>query len=74
MPTQFREQLDAGLKTLADNQGKNGMPSAPDTTTTAGEVPPPAPDASAEADLQQQQKSADQTEANVPKSAPGGQQ
>jgi hypothetical protein len=74
MQNQFREQLDAGLKTLADNQGKNGLPSAPDTATTGGEVPPPAPDASAEADLQQQQKSADQTEANVPKAAPGGQQ
>jgi hypothetical protein len=74
MQNQFHAQLDAGLKTLADNQGKNGMPNAPDTSTTGGEVPAPAPDASAEADLQQQQKSADQAEANVPKSAPGGQQ
>ncbi|HEY6268778.1 MAG TPA: hypothetical protein VIX11_10800 [Candidatus Acidoferrum sp.] len=29
MPNHFREQMDAGLKTLADNQGKNGLPSAP---------------------------------------------
>jgi hypothetical protein len=74
MQNQFHEQLDAGLKTLADNQGKNGLPQAPDTSTTGGEVPAPAPDANAEADLQQQQKSADQADGSVPKAAPGGQQ
>jgi hypothetical protein len=55
------------LKTLADNQGKNGLPKAPDTGTTAGEVPPPAADAGADADLQNVQKNADQEEQEVQK-------
>lgn len=67
MHNQFREKLDSGLKTLADNQGKNGLPKAPDTTTTAGEVPPPAADAGAEAELQSVQKNADQEEQEVQK-------
>jgi hypothetical protein len=62
------------LKVLADNQGKSGLPNAPDTSTTAGEVPPPAPDASAEADLEDQQKNADQTEADVKRAAGGAPQ
>ena len=43
MHNHFREQLDSGLKTLADNQGKNGLPAAPDTKTRAnpdGQVKP----------------------------------
>ena len=41
MHNQLRIQLDAGLKELADKQGKNGLPASPDTKTTAGEVPAP---------------------------------
>ena len=67
MHNQFREKMDSGLKTLADNQGKNGLPKAPDNTTTAGEVPPPAADAGAEAELQGVQKNADQEEQEVQK-------
>jgi hypothetical protein len=55
------------LKKLADNAGKDGLPAAPDTKTTAGEVPPPAPDANVADDLSQTQKDADQAEAEVQK-------
>jgi len=64
MHNQFRAKIDSGLKTLADNQGKNGLPPAPDTQTSAGEVPQPQPDA-VRADLQKLQAVADQTEADV---------
>ena len=46
MHNQLRIQMDAGLKELADKQGKNGLPAAPDTKTQAGEVPAPTPDTS----------------------------
>jgi hypothetical protein len=62
MHNQLRIQMDAGLKELADKQGKNGFPAAPDTKTTAGEVPAPTPDTSVSADLEQQQKDADAVE------------
>ncbi|MGO9439804.1 MAG: hypothetical protein ACLPXM_04600 [Terriglobales bacterium] len=72
MYNHFRETLDAGLKSLAENSGKNGVPAAPDTGTTAGEVPAPTPDTNVDSDLQQQQKDADQMEAEV-KQGSGGQ-
>jgi hypothetical protein len=65
MHNHFREQIDAGLKTLAENQGKGGLPAAPDTRTQPGEVPPPEPDANIATMLQQQQHQADQTEKEV---------
>jgi hypothetical protein len=68
MHNDFRAKIDSGLKTLADNQGKNGLPPAPDTQTAAGEVPQPAPDA-VRADLQKLQAVADQTEADVKRQA-----
>ena len=71
MYNHFRETLDAGLKALAEKSGKGGLPAAPDTGTTAGEVPPPTPDANVESDLQQQEKDADQTEAEVRQGAGG---
>ena len=71
MHNQFREQLDSGLKTLADNSGKGGLPKAPDTATTAGEVPTPAPDPTAGAQLQDAQQDADQTEKAVQQSGSG---
>ena len=46
--------MDAGFKELADKQGKNGLPAAPDTKTQPGEVPAPQPDTSVSSDLQQQ--------------------
>lgn len=71
MYNHFRELMDAGLKSLAENSGKNGLPVAPDTSTIAGEVPAPTPDANVDSDLQQQQKDADQTEAEVQQNSGG---
>ncbi|MFZ3210886.1 MAG: hypothetical protein WA188_05175, partial [Terriglobales bacterium] len=71
MYNHFRETLDAGLKSLAENSGKNGVPAAPDTSTTAGEVPAPTPDTNVDSDLQQQQKDADQMEAEVKQNSGG---
>jgi hypothetical protein len=75
MHNHFREQMDAGLKTLADNQGKNGLPSAP-----AGASPrqnadgTAAPDdaAAIAAQLQQQQQEAAQAETEVQQAASAG--
>jgi hypothetical protein len=66
MHNQLRIQMDAGLKELADKQGKDGIPAAPDTKTQAGEVPAPKPDESVGNELQQQQKDASQAEAQLP--------
>jgi hypothetical protein len=65
MHNQLRIQMDAGLKELADKQGKNGIPAAPDTKTQPGEVPAPTPDTSVQGDLQQQAKDADAAEAEA---------
>lgn len=69
MHNHFQEQLDNGMKELAAKQGSGGLPKAPDTSTTASDVPPPPPDASAEKTLQDQQANADQVEAQVVKEA-----
>jgi hypothetical protein len=71
MHNQFREKMDAGLKSLAENQGKNGLPQAPNAQPRAGEVPPPQPDPDAASELQNQQKSAEQTEQEIQKASPG---
>jgi len=68
MHNELRVQMDAGLKELADKQGKNGLPAAPDTKTTQGEVPAPQPDQSVSSDLEQQQKDADAAEAEAKQS------
>ena len=61
----LRQNMSQGMKEMADNSGKNGLPTAPDTKTTAGEVPAPAPDTNVDSDLQQTQKDADQAEAEA---------
>ena len=71
MHNQFRQQLDSGLKTLASNAGKGGLPQAPTTATTPGEVPAPAADPSAAAQLTSAQQDADQTEQAVQQSGSG---
>ena len=53
------------LKELADKQGKNGLPAAPDTKTQPGEVPAPSPDTGVAKDLEQQQKDAAAAEAEA---------
>lgn len=66
MQNQFRQSLDSGMQKLAAEQGKAGLPAAPDgsTTTVAGEVAPPAPD-NADSRLQTAQTDADQAESQV---------
>jgi hypothetical protein len=65
MYNNLRQNLSQGLKEMADNSGKNGLPKAPDTTTTAGEVPAPTPDSNVQNDLNQTQQDADQAEAEA---------
>jgi hypothetical protein len=72
MHNHFQEQLDAGMKELAAKQGTGGMPKSPDTGTTASDVPAPAPDKSAAQSLADQDKSADQTEADVKQETASG--
>ena len=74
MHNRFRETLDAGLKSLAERQDKDGLPAAPDITTSAGEVPQATPDPDAAAELQQQREKADRLEAQAAKANPGSQQ
>ncbi|HUK90966.1 MAG TPA: hypothetical protein VLZ81_11240, partial [Blastocatellia bacterium] len=69
MHNKFEEQLDNGMKDLANKQGQNGLPKAPDTKTTPSDVPPPPPDNTAEKTLEEQQSAADQTESQVVKEA-----
>jgi len=61
----LRQNMSDGMKEMADKNGKNGLPKAPDTTTTSGEVPAPTPDSNVESDLQQAQKDADSAEADA---------
>lgn len=72
MYNHFREQLKDGMGELAKKQGTGGLPKSPDTTTTAGDVPPPEPDKTAEKALKDQQAAADQTEADVKQEAGSG--
>jgi hypothetical protein len=72
MHNHFQEQLDAGMKELAAKQGTGGLPKAPDTGTTASDVPAPAPDKTAAKSLEDQDKSADQTEADVKQETASG--
>ena len=61
----FRQQLDAGLKTLADKSGTGGLPKAPDTQTAASVAPATSPDSGVDKQLADQQKEATQLEAEV---------
>ena len=72
MYNSFRESVKDGMGELAKKQGTGGMPKSPDATTTAGDVPPPAPDKSAEKSLQDQSTAADQAESDVKQEASSG--
>jgi hypothetical protein len=72
MHNHFQEQLDNGMKALAEKQGTGSLPKAPDTGTTASDVPPPAPDRTAAKDLTDQEAAADQTETQVKQESAGG--
>lgn len=72
MYNSFRESLKDGMGELAKKNGTGGLPKAPDTGTTDGDVPAPPPDKSAEKSLQDQQSAADQAETEVKQEAGSG--
>jgi hypothetical protein len=69
MYNSFRDNVKDGMGDLAKKQGTGGLPKSPDASTTTGDVPPPAPDKSAEKSLQDQQTAADQAETDVKQEA-----
>ena len=54
MHNSFREQVDRGLQTLAQNQGSKGLPPAPDANPKASADGQAVPDLNAADDLQRQ--------------------
>jgi hypothetical protein len=72
MYNHFQEQLTNGMAELAKKQGTGGMPAAPDTGTTASDVPTPPADDTAAKTLQDQQAAADQAEQDVKKETAAG--
>jgi len=65
MQNHLHEQVDAGMKTLSAQQGKNGLPAAPSADPRAVPDGTAAPDPKAAADLKEQEQEADQTEKEV---------
>jgi hypothetical protein len=65
MLNHLREQVDAGLRILAEKSGKDGLPQAPAANPRTVPEGTAAPDPSASADLQKQEQEADQTEKEV---------
>jgi hypothetical protein len=61
----MRQSMSDGMKEMAAKNGKNGLPKAPDTTTTGGEVPAPTPDSNVQDDLKQAQSDGDAAEADA---------
>jgi hypothetical protein len=72
MHNHFDQQLNNGMKALAEKQGTGGLPKGPDTATTTSDVPPPPPDANAARDLSDQQAAADQAETQVKQESAAG--
>jgi len=68
MHNDFRQKIDAGLQTLADNQGKNGMASGPPPDPKPVEDGQAQPDTDVAVQLDQQQNAADKVEAEVQQS------
>jgi len=72
MYNHFEEQLASGMGEMAKKQGTNGMPKAPDTGTTASDVPTPKADADAAKTLKDETAEADKAEADVKAEAAAG--
>jgi hypothetical protein len=75
MHNHFRETLDQGLKTLAEKQGKDGIPAGPVAGGHKNPDGQATADPDVEAQLNDQQKDADAAEAEVQQangSSPGG--
>ena len=66
----FRQKIDDGLKSLADNQGKSGIPTGPAATPHKVPEGQADPDTTVESDLNKQQEAADATEKDVQSVSP----
>jgi hypothetical protein len=73
MHNDFAAKIDGGLQKLADSQGKNGIPGGPAAGGQKNPDGTASADLTALADLQDQQKAADQTEADVKQAEGSGQ-
>lgn len=69
MDNHFHEEIDSGLNVLAENSGRGGLPAAPDTRTSPGQIQVPEPDPGVGDELRKQQQEVDQTERAVQKEA-----
>jgi hypothetical protein len=65
MHDSLREKIDAGLKSLSETQGKNGIPSGPAANTTQVADGQADPDPTVADELKKQQEAADATEKDV---------
>jgi hypothetical protein len=65
----FHEQIDDGLKSLAENQGKNGLPTGPAAGGHSVAEGQAQPDLTAQADIDQQNSEADKAEGEVDQAA-----
>jgi hypothetical protein len=70
MSNDLRAQTDEGLRKLSEDQGKNGLPPAPDVTRNPNPNGQGTPDPDAVNQLNQQRQDADQTEKEI--GGPGG--
>lgn len=73
MHNQFREQLDTGLKTLADNQGTGGLPSSPSPDPRLAPAGQAVAERNVEAQLLKQEKDASRVEEDARRAANQGQ-
>jgi YD repeat-containing protein len=69
MQNHLHEQVDAGIKILAEKQGKDGLPTAPAANPRPVPEGTASPDVTAAADLQKQEQEADRTEKEVQQEA-----
>jgi len=72
MSNDFREKIDQGLGSLAENQGKNGLPKGPAGHPTAVAEAKVAADPNATADLKALQSDADQADQEVQQASSSG--
>jgi len=72
MQNDFQQKINTGMQSLADNQGKNGMPSSPPPNPTAVPDGTAQPDPDAASQINQTDQSAAQAEADVQQSQQSG--
>jgi hypothetical protein len=69
MHDEFRHQLEAGMKSLSENQGKGGIPNGPKGTTTPNPEGVVTPDTDVADELKKMDKEADADEQDVQQAA-----